>query len=213
MQKRDMQRIPAFLICVLLSATPGFCRPLTDPPDPVENAADYKPLTADQRWSRYTRVTVLNPGIYLAALGSAAISQLSDRPPEWKQGFKGYARRSGSQLGTLALQATIQEGGAAMLGYEPRYIRSASKGVLPRFGHAIGWTFLTYDSNGRKRFNIPAVAGAYGSGMISTAWYPGRFTALHDGVRAGNQEMGVAVGVSILREFSPELRRFFHLRK
>ena len=140
-------------------------------------------------------------------------SQLSNRPPEWKQGLKGYARRSGSQAATLAVQATIEEGGAALLGYEPRYIRSASKGVLPRIGHAIGWTFLTYDSNGRKRFNIPAVAAAYGSGMISTAWYPDRFSALHDGVRAGNQQMGVAVGLSIVREFSPELKRFFHLKK
>jgi hypothetical protein len=208
-----MNRMPALFLCLLTAVSCGMAAPVADPPDPVENMPDYKPLTSSERVHRYIQETVLNPGIYLAALGSAAGAQLSNNPPEWHQGLKGYGRRTASQLGVFTLHTTFQEGGAALLGYDPRYIRCADPGFLPRFGHAIKWTFLTYDSHGKKRFNIPAVAAAYGSGMISTYWYPNRYTALHDGVRNGNQEMGIAVGVSVLREFSPELKRFLHLKQ
>jgi len=202
--------VSVFLAFVLSSAAFAAPAPQADPPEPVENAPNYVALNAPQRWQRFGNETLFNPGIYFAALGSAVGSQLSNRPPEWHQGLKGYARRSASQLGVFTVQATIREGAAAALGYEPRYVRSSSKGFLPRFGHAVQWTFLTMDKNGHRRFNIPAVGAAYGSGMISTAWYPDRFSVLHDGVRNGNQQMGVAVGVSVLREFAPELKRFFH---
>lgn len=169
-------------------------------------------LTSHERWQRYAAESIFSRTLYLAALGSAAGEQLGNDPPEWRQGAEGYARRSASQLGVLALKVTIAEGTAAALHYEPRYVRAGRSGFLPRMGHAVQWTFLTYDSERHIRFNIPAVASAYGSGMIATAWYPARFSVLHDGVRTGNQQMSLAVGLNVLREFAPELKRIFHLK-
>ena len=198
--------IPALVVFALQMASAA-AQPLADP---VETAPDYRALTSNERWRRYWNESARNPGLYVATLGSAVGQQLHNGPPEWHQGLKGYARRSASQLGLFSLQTGIGEATAAALHYEPRYVRSGRTGFLPRLGHAMQWTFLTWDANRHVRFNVPAVASAYGSGMISMAWYPSRYSALHDGVRIGNQQMGVAVGTNVIREFGPELKRLVH---
>jgi hypothetical protein len=40
-------------------------------------------------------------------------------------------------------------------------------------------------------------------------WYPSRYRPLTDGVRVGHQEMGFVIGLNLLDEFSPELKRVF----
>jgi len=169
----------------------------------------YKPLSGAERWHRYWKDTILSPGLYFAATGAASGSQLAHDPPEWHQGAKGYARRSASLLGLFTIQETVAQAGAAALGYDPRYIQCECRGFFRRSGHAILWTFLTKNEQGSTRFNLPALAGAYGSGMLSTYWYPPRYNPLSDGVRVGNQQVGFDVGVNLIREFSPELKKFF----
>lgn len=177
--------------------------------DPATSDKDYKPLTAKERTDYLLRETIASPGIYFASFGSAIGEQTSNKPPEWKQGAKGYFHRVGSQFGAFAISRTIDNAGAAALGYDPRYIRSGNKGFPKRFAHAIAWSFLTYDGKRNIRFNAPVVAGAYGGAMISTLWYPDRFSPLRDGFRKGNIEIGVHVGVNVIKEFSPELKRVF----
>jgi len=43
--------------------------------------------------------------------------------------------------------------------------------------------------------------------MISALWYPARYDPMKDGVRWGSQQMGFSVGINILKEFTPELKR------
>jgi len=193
----------ALLLSVFVPATAAF----------AQTVPSYQPLTGSQRWHRYWKDTILSPGLYFAAAGAASGAQLGNDPPEWGQGVEGYAKRSASLLGTFVLQETIHQGGAALLGYDPRYQNCACKGFFSRSGHAIKWTFLTRNTKGAARFNLPLAASAYGSGMLSMYWYPARFNPLSDGVRLGNQQMGFEVGVSLLREFTPELKRLFKLRK
>lgn len=45
--------------------------------------------------------------------------------------------------------------------------------------------------------------------MIVTTWYPKRYDPLVQGVQMGHAQIGFAVGVNVIREFSPELKRFF----
>jgi hypothetical protein len=206
-----MPQIRFASLVLLIAPVCGFGAP-ADPPEVVENAPAYAPLTADQRWHRYGKESILGSTLYLAALGAAAGEQLGNDPPEWHEGLKGYGRRVVSSLGTYSVQTTINEGVAAALHYEPRYIRSSQKGFMPRLGHAMKWTFLTYDADRHIRFNIQAVASTYGAGMISTLWYPDRFTILGDGVRNGNQQFAYRIGANIVREFAPELQRIFHVK-
>jgi hypothetical protein len=41
------------------------------------------------------------------------------------------------------------------------------------------------------------------------AWYPDRYTATGDGVRLGTHSLVIGTGANIIREFWPEIRRFF----
>lgn len=176
------------------------------PPTPV-------PLTGEQRWDRYWHQSFLSPGLYAASAGAAIGGQLSNDPPEWGQGTKGYSHRVGSLFATFALQTTLYEGSSAVLGYEPRYLRCQCRGFRPRFAYAVKRTFVTTDNMGRLRPQFPSVIAAYGSGMLSTYWYPDRYNPLKDGFRQGNQQMGFQVGVNVIQEFGPELKRIFRRKK
>lgn len=171
----------------------------------------YVPLTGSERWHRYWKDTILSPGLYFAAVGAASGGQLGNDPPEWRQGVQGLAKRSASLLGLFAIQETVHQGSAAALGYDPRYLRCDCRGFLPRSAHALKWTFLTRNSAGQPRIDFPFLAGAYGSGMLSTYWYPARYQPLTDGFRVGTQQLGFGAGLNLIREFGPELKHVFTL--
>jgi hypothetical protein len=73
-------------------------------------------------------------------------------------------------------------------------------------------TFTTYRQDGRLTLDVPQFAGAYGSGMLSTYWYPhGLYSPLVQGVQFGHEQMGeIAVG-NLVQEFGPEMKRALHL--
>jgi hypothetical protein len=75
------------------------------------------------------------------------------------------------------------------------------------------WSFLTHSSSGREVFDVPQLMGAYGSGMMSRTWYPPHYSSLVQGVQAGHIQEGFAVGVHLIREFSPEIHRVLLHRK
>lgn len=204
-------------LCALLTcaaSTVAFCWP-TDTPDPipvsspVHVATAYQPLTESERWHRYWRDTLLSPAMLTVYAAGGVYTEIDKDPPEWGQGAEGWARRTASYAGVIAAQETIRQGGAAALGYDPRYLKCDCKGFFRRTGHALLWTFLTKDHDGRTRFDAPAVVGAYGSGMLSMLWYPRRYSPLTDGFRVGSQQVGLSFGVNALSEFGAELKRAF----
>lgn len=178
----------------------------------ILTTANYKTLTGEQRWHRYWKGTMLAPGLYIGSVVGASLGQIGNAPPEWGQGVEGYAKRSANDVGSFAIQETILQGGSALLGYDPRYIHCDCRGFARRTGHAILWSFVTKNREGKTRVDLPTLAGAYGSGMLSVYWYPARFNPLTDGVRFGTQQVGYDVGVDVLREFSPEILRLLHLQ-
>jgi hypothetical protein len=175
----------------------------------AQTPSAWQPLTGDERWANFWDTTMSDPNFYGAALVSAGYSQLTKAPPEWGQGVSGLGRRMASRLAVYGIQETIHQGGEAILGYDPRYLHCDCKGFFPRTGHAIKWTFLTKNSTGQTRLDLPVIAGNYGAGMLSTYWYPARYQPLSDGVRAGNQQMAISIGLNFLREFEPDLKRIF----
>lgn len=175
----------------------------------AQTAPAWQPLNGEERWANFFDTTVTDPTFWGAAVISAGYSQITKAPPEWSQGVLGFGRRTGSRLATYGIQQTIHQGGDAMLGYDPRYLSCDCKGFWTRTGHAIKWSFLTKNNSGRTRIDLPSLAGTYGGGMLSTYWYPPRFNPLTDGVRNGNQQLGISVGLNVLREFEPDIKRIF----
>lgn len=170
-------------------------------------------LSGKERWHLYLNETYLSSGIYFASFGSALGGQAANDPKAWGGGFSGYGRRAASQYGLFAIQNTIHDGGAAALGYEPRYFRCQCTGVWRRAGRAFEMTFLTYDQHGHKRLDLPQLAGAYGSGMISSLWYPRGYSPLVQGVQAGHAQLGFVAGIHLIQEFSPEIKHTWPFNK
>jgi hypothetical protein len=175
----------------------------------AQTPSAWQPLSGDERWTNFWDTTMADPTFYTGALVSAGYSQITKDPPEWHQGASGLARRTSSWLAVYGIQETIHQGGAAILGYHPRYLSCECNGFFHRTAHAIKWTFLTKNTSGQTRLDLPVIAGTYGASMLSTYWYPARYQALSDGVRAGNQQMALSIGLNFLREFQPDLRRLF----
>lgn len=177
------------------------------------SAKDYRPLTGKQRWALFANQTVASGGAYFGPVASSIVDQIDGNPPEWGGGLGGYGRRLASRIGTGIVQATVQAGGCAVLGQDPRYIRSAGQGAGNRSLHALLFSFVTYDKRGKRRPAIPTLASYYASGMISTLWFPERYTALGDGVRDGNQQLIFSILLNQFQEFLPEIRRVVFRKK
>jgi hypothetical protein len=187
------------LLAFFIGLTPGHAQTLSA----------WQPLDAGERWTNFWDTTLADPNFYSAALLSAGYSQITKDPPEWQQGAAGLGRRTASWLAVYGIREIIHQGGAAILDYHPRYLSCGCSGFFPRTGHAIKWTFLTKNTSGQTRLDLPVIAGTYGANMLSTYWYPARYQALSDGVRNGNQQMALSIGLNFLLEFEPDLKRMF----
>jgi hypothetical protein len=108
------------------------------------------------------------------------------------------------------MEEAIHDSGDAALGLDPRYFRCRCAGVWHRSGHALKMTLFAYDANGNKHLDLPRFVGDYGSAMIVTTWYPTHYSPVVQGVQLGHAQLGMDAGVNVLREFSPELKRFLH---
>jgi hypothetical protein len=171
------------------------------------------PLTGKKRWKRYVNGTFLPPGPYVVSFGAGLVYQAVDYPPQWGGGFRGFGERSASQFGIMTIQSTIHEGGEAALHYDPRYFPCRCTGLWRRTRYALEMSFLTYDEDGHKRLDLPQLAGAYGSGALSTLWYPKGYTVLVQGMQAGHLQLGFVMGTNLFEEFRPEFQRTWPFRK
>jgi len=171
----------------------------------------YSPLTGHERWQRWWSEDGGSPTIHVEVAVFASALQEDNDPAEWGRNTGGMARRIGSEYGSILIGNSVHEGMAAAMGSDPRYFACACKGLVRRTGHALEMTLLTYNRNGHKMLDLPALSGTYGSAMIADLWWPSNYSPLVQGVQVGGLEVGLAGAVHVLQEFSPELKRFFHV--
>lgn len=199
------------LLMLALAALPVAASAQTQS-SPAAPEPTYQPLSAKQRREFYVREKLLDPGIVFASAGQAVGAQSSDDPPEWGQGGDAYARRFASQLGFNLVRVSVENAGAAALGQDPRYIRCRCSGFYRRAGHAAVSGFATTGRDGARRFAPARVGSHYAASMTQLAWMPSRF-GWRDGLRVGTQNLSFGLGTNLLREFAPELKRLFGVRR
>lgn len=199
-------RLGRCIFCFVAMSLSALC---TAQSSPAPDDPGYVPLTVKQRSNRFFEEYLGSPFTYIAAAGAASGGQIGNDPKEWTRSWKGYGKRVGTTFALFTIDTGVHEAGDGMLGLDPRYFRCNCRGGRRRTWNAVEMSFLAYNGRGRKRIDFPQLAGAYGSGMIVTTWYPNRYDPLVQGVQMGHQQMGLAVGVNLIREYSPELKRFF----
>jgi len=133
---------------------------------------------------------------------TAGFGQMSNSPPEWKQGAEGYSKRFGSDFAISAISNTARYALAQAFKEDTLYYRCDCKGVLPRLKHAVVSTFTARrGDDGHLVFSIPGVVGPYAGTMAAVyGWYPGRYDA-KDALRMGNYNLLAQVGGNIALEF------------
>ena len=68
----------------------------------------------------------------VGAAFAAGINQISNAPPEWKQGMGGYGKRFGSDFAIAAVATTTRYGLAEALKEDTLYYRCECSGFVPR---------------------------------------------------------------------------------
>jgi hypothetical protein len=136
------------------------------------------------------------------AVFAAGIGQISNSPPEWNQGLKGYGRRFGSDFGIAAVGTTTRYALSEAFRQDSLYYRCECRGVFPRLRHAVLSTLTArHGEDGRRIFSLPALVAPYAGSMTAVyGWYPDRYNA-KDGFRIGNYSLLSYVGGNIALEF------------
>jgi hypothetical protein len=170
------------------------------------------PLTRRDRFILFLNDTYASPGAYAGISAGALVDQAMHTPVKWDADGSGYTRRFANEYGQLALRNVIHDGMAGITGLDPRYQKCNCTGVVHRSAHAFKMSITTYRQDGRLTLDVPQIASAYGSGMISTYWYPHRlYNPLVQGVQFGHEQMGeIALG-NLVQEFGPDIERTLHL--
>jgi hypothetical protein len=133
---------------------------------------------------------------------AAGINQLSNAPPEWKQGALGYGKRFGSDFGIAAIGTTTRYGLSEAFREDAMYYRCECRGFLLRLRHAaISTLTARRGADGHHVFSFPALVSPYAGSMTAVySWFPGRYGA-KDAFRMGNYTMLGVVGENISLEF------------
>ena len=201
-----------FLAIASLAALPalGKADSLPDSADSSGTVAVTTPAQPDLLYTRPTQETKLHNYLFDAygpyptagAAIAAGISQLSNSPPEWNQGLKGFGRRFGSAYGIAAVSITTRYALAQAFKEDTLYYRCDCTGVLPRLRHAVISTVTARRGlDGHRVFSFPALVAPYAGTMTAVyGWYPNRFGAM-DAFRMGNYNLLLAMVGNISLEF------------
>jgi len=174
----------------------------------IRRNAERTPLTAEQRRDLYLRQTLTTPGAYMKRMFAAGFDQVRGVPYQWDDGWTGYTERFASREGQFIASNSLAAIGNAKLKYEPRYDRCRCSGFWPRTAHALVRNFLTYnETEVELRPQWALYAGAFGGGLISTAWKPKPRNAFAEGGRAAAEQAGYGFALNFFIEFAGEINR------
>jgi hypothetical protein len=171
-------------------------------------------LTGKQRREIYLQQTLLTPGTYIKRMFDATIDQERGVPAQWDDGWGGYAERWASREGQFIAANSLAALGDAKLGYEPRYDQCRCRGFWPRTRHAVVRNFLTYDRTEQEvRPQWALYGGAFGGGMIATAWLPKPRNAFAEGGWGALGQAGWGVVTNFFTEFAVDINRKLGAKK
>jgi hypothetical protein len=180
----------------------------------VEKGRVLVPMTARQRREIYLQQTLATPGAYLKRMFDAGIDQWRESPLQWGDGWTAYGERFASREGQFIAANSLAALGNAALHYEPRYDQCRCSGFWPRTRHAIVRNFLTYDRSEQElRPQWGLYGGAFGGGMIATAWKPHSRNAFAEGGIAMAEQAGFGAALNFFIEFSTEINRKIWVRR
>jgi len=173
----------------------------------VAPQANYTPLTPNERWKLYIKMTFVSAGPYFSPLVNAlALDQANGTPRQWGGGFPGFGRRLASRAGNAVLQGTFQAPLAAILHEDVRYIPTSQRSIPRRALHAVIYSFLTYNDKGHPTLNVANLTAFYASTAVTTTWIPGIGNAARYTFVNASQQIALSFPLNVVQEFWPEIQ-------
>jgi len=129
------------------------------------------PLTSGQKF-RLALKNAADPGNLILVGTVAGVQQATNSFPGYSQGWKGYGRRYGADLGNLVSGTFI--GGAilpSVFHQDPRYFYKGTGSTSSRFWYAVSRTVVTRGDNGRPQPNYSTMLGDMSAGALSNLYY------------------------------------------
>ena len=163
---------------------------------------------------RFYEKTTFSPFALTGPIAGAAVTQwTTNNPPEWGQGFRGYGRRVASGYGRQVISNTIGFGVALAAKEDPRHYPTGETGVWKRGLFAARQVVISHNRSGGLMPAYSRIVGTYSAAFISNAWYPAPYSNAHSAFYRGSTALASAIIWQEFKEFWPDVRRKFHLKR
>lgn len=180
--------------------------PAASAPAPTANSPRDR-LTVGQKFT-YALYRGFGPGAALSSFAVGGYQQALDKKKGYGQGAEGYFSRVGGSYATFAAKQMVGSFAlASIFRQDPRYLPSGRQSRRARLVYALSRVVVTRGDNGRTQFNICAVGGGIGAGLISNAWHEPPDHTFGHGLSRGGMTLGVEALRNVFREFWPDIRR------
>jgi hypothetical protein len=181
----------------------------TAPSNTVGNAASPVCLCVKGK-AKYFATESFRPGIYPVAAVYTAYTMVnppSAYPPEWRQGFHGFARNYGDFMASWASVQGAKFVVATALHEDPRYFPSKSKNLFARTFNATRFALVDRSDMGNPRPALANIAGAFAGGFVGNAYLPDPYANFSHGLsRSGFALLGFVTS-NLADEFHPEIHK------
>jgi len=163
------------LCALMLFCVPLLAQDVTQGNDPAPivpllTHTRYMPITPEERLQWFVRSTVGLQSLLLAGPFSAGWGTAFGNPPEYNNGWKGFAQRYGMRLTGLSTGNAMEASLGAIWGEDPRYFRTTNQPFKKRVINVIDLTFRAYRPDGDRHFAYARTMGNVGNNFLSNTW-------------------------------------------
>jgi hypothetical protein len=173
-------------------------------------ATSTEPLSPGGKFKLFVDNSI-SVGAITWAAASSAVSQASDSPTGYEQGWDAYGKRFGSYMarnasseffGTFILASALHE--------DPRFFPNANPSFGRAIKHSVKALFVTRNDNGTYGANISGLAGPLmGEGLANVYW-PDRNRTVGDTFFRYGLDLATTAGGNLFREYWPVLYGKMH---
>ena len=173
----------------------------------------WEPLTAREKFNVFLRSTY-SPWTF----ANAAVDQVTDHvkgrqlSQEYETGFRGQAQSYGIALATTETDVFFQRFlFPTLLKQDPRYFRNPDLPFLKRVFYSMSRVVITRTDSGGQAFNASRILGSAASQAVADLYVPGQRQGMHPIANTISYNLLRDMGMNLLHEFWPDVRRkVFH---
>lgn len=176
----------------------------------TEESILYTPLSPSCKFHLFVKQTY-SPYTFASAGFQAAWADAVRQWPHYGVGAAGLGKRFGAVLADTESRRFIQGFAlCTLLRQDPRYFPSYKKKLLARSWYAVTRVVVTRNDNDRNTANTSEFLGALVASSLQNSYYPRHDRTFHDTMSRYAGSLSSDATGDLLREFTPDLKRFFH---